>query len=572
MMFYIGSFVLYVLGALWVSRPLVGHMAHAIPIGTSWRLAQDITFQTADPHQLLFYCWSFARNLARGQFIFASDLEFGHLNPSHVNLMGGWGFPLQLGWLGFRALGASESLAYDLVLLGTFPLTGIATQLALRYSGASKSASLIGGIVYSFCAFRVTQAFCGHANGQIMFLFPLVWLALAGWRNTARPLKRFGFGLLLAVSLSSMGLGEWHLFYYTCLLVAGVVAVYAVQRRGAFVVDALYLVPAGVAAIAAFLFVRWAQHFGLDASASAQGRSLAQVLGNTPMPPEFFLPIARSLRDIAFGPDVERRAEYLGLSLLIPGFFAWRYRRELSFGERFDRETRWLGWTGVIALVLIFSPALPPFYWLLKTLIPYWGFTRVKGRLMYIVMFAMAGLAAWTWDRYARHGNLWLRLMPLFVIVDFIVIAPGALLSRGPKDSPVLAAARDVPGELLVLPYVLPDKSAGTGSLRMAMATEHPMLNGYEPVAPKTMHALQKELDPLNNGVIDNAIADTLRAQGVEYVLHDRDVRYFRERRQLGKEQRDALLASGFFERVTEDEDYSLLRLRSAADVAPRAP
>lgn len=567
-MFYVACIVVYLLGALWVTRPLAAHLGEAMPIGTTWRLAQDITFQTADPHQLVFYCWSLARNLARGQFLFTSELEFGPLNPSHVNLMGAWGFPLQLVWMGFRALGAPVMTAYDLVLLCTFPITGLATQAALRYSGASRGASLIGGIAYAFCAFRLTQAFCGHANGQIMFLFPLVWFALAGWRNETRPAKRMAFGALLAVALPSMGLGEWHLFYYTCLVVAGVVVAYGVanrSRKGKLVVDALYLAPAFFAAIAAFAFVRWAQHFGLDASTSSEGRPLQSVLGNTPFIYEFFLPIGRSLRDIAFGPDVERRGQYLGLSLLIPSFLAWRYRREVAQGERFDRENRLLGWVGFIAFVLIFSPALPPLYWLLKHLVPYWGFTRVKGRLAYIVMFAMAHYAAWAYDRYARHGSFWLTLMPAFVVIDFIVLAPGALLSRGPLDSPVLQATRETTGTLLILPYVLPDKSAGTGSLRVAMVTERPMLNGYEPVAPKTMHAMQKTLAPLNDGVMTEELAGMLRAQGVEYVLHDRDVRYFRQRQQLSMVQRDLLVNSGFFDVVTEDASYSLLRLRPAS-------
>ncbi len=133
-------------------------------------------------------------------------------------------------------------------------------------------------------------------------------------------------------------------------------------------------------------------------------------------------------------------------------------------------------------MLLAFSPVLAPLYALLKLVIPYWGLVRVKGRLLFLVMFGLAGLAAWAVDRLGK----WQRWLVAAAVADFVVVAPCAMLSRGPaEDSPVVAQATRGDGPLLVLPFAPPDDAASSVALRIAMLTNRPMVNGYEPVAPQ---------------------------------------------------------------------------------------
>lgn len=558
-MFYLVSALAYSVCALWVSRPLIARFSDAIPMGTTPGGGGDVVFLSGDPHQLLFYCWLFAKNLGDGRFPFANDLEFASINTSGIHVMGAWGFPLQPLWWVATHCGLSAEAAYNVLFLASFPATGVAMAYCLRKLGASKIAAFIAGLAYAFCVFRQVQATCGHANGFLLGIFPLIWLTLWRWLGEAKAVPRAGIALGLGALLFLLAAGEWHLFYYTTLLVAAFVVTALIRHRGAgfraMLIRAATMAPAGLCAIGGLIWVRWFQKFGLDVSPSKAGRSAHEAESLTPLPGEFFVPVARFTRDVVFSHELERRSHYLGLSLLVLIGIAL-YRRKRTEPTPLDGHARVLAWMTLVVLILMFSPVLPPIYALLKLLVPYWGFVRVKGRLSFILMFAVAGLAAWAIDRLRVSARPKLAAIAVTAaLLDFVILSPSTLLSRGP------IAHIEAPGTgpFLHLPYGAPNDAGGSSSHRFMMLLGKPFLNGYEPAAPQAAFDAQAALEGLNTGQVTDTVRAMLTRHGVTHILHDRDVFFGKHRTRLDIASRDRLLASGFFQLVAEDGAVSVL-------------
>ncbi len=561
-MFYVVSALAYTVAALWVSRPLVAHVSSAIPMGTTPKSA-PVDFLTGDPHQLLFYCWLFVKNLREGRFPFANDLEFAGTNPGGIHLMGAWGFPMQPLWGLGVATGLSAEAAYNVLFLASFPVTGVTMAFCARRLGASKAAAFVAGLAYAFCVFRVVQATCGHANGFLVGTFPLVWLSLWSWLGEKRFLRRTWTATGLGALLLFLACGEWHLFYYTTLLVGVFVATVLVRHRGegwrATAYRIASLVPSGFLALCGLVWVRWVQRFGLDLSPVKAGRSAHEAEALTPLPFDFFVPWVRFTRQVVFSHELERRSHYVGLSVLVLIGLALHRRRRTDVTV-LDGQARVLGWTLLITLFLMFSPVLPPLYALLKVLVPYWGFVRVKGRLSFVLVFALAMLAAWAIDRLRTTAKPRLAAIAVAAaLLDFVVVSPQTLLSRGPTAHLTIPGA----GPLLYLPYGAPNDAVGSAAHRYIMATGRPFVNGYEPVGPQAAFDAHTALAELNDGVVNETVRAALDYYGVTHVVHDRDVAYGKRRLRLGTEGRDKLIASGYFELVSEDAEVSVLAYRS---------
>ena len=561
-MFYLVSALAYTLAALWVSRPLIAHFGGAIPMGTTPAPA-DVAFFSGDPHQLLFYCWLFAKNVVGGRFPFANDLEFAGANPGGVHLMGAWGFPLQPLWGLGVAAGLSAEAAYNVLFLASFPVTGIVMAHCARRLGASRTAAFVAGLAYAFCVFRVVQATCGHANGFLLGAFPLVWVALWSWLSETSFWRRTALALGLGGLLLFLACGEWHLFYYTTLLVGAFVATALVRHRGAgwraLAERIASMVPAGLLALCGLVWVRWVQQFGLDVSPVKTGRTAHEAEALTPLPFDFFVPWVRFTRQVVFSHELERRSHYVGLSLLVFIGLAL-HRRKRTEPTELDGQTRVLGWTVLVTLLLMFSPVLPPLYALLKVVVPYWAFVRVKGRLSFILMFAVALLAAWAIDKLRTTAKPKLAAIAVAAaLLDFVVLSPNTLLSRGP------VARLDLPGAgpFLYLPYGAPNDAVGSAAQRWIMATGKPLVNGYEPVGPQAAFDAHAALADLNRGEVSEAVRAALDQYGITHLVHDRDVLYGKHRARLSFESREKLIGSGYFELVADDANVSVLAYRA---------
>ncbi|NWF69558.1 MAG: hypothetical protein HXY40_10770 [Chloroflexi bacterium] len=189
----------YTLAALLTLNLLIIHLNTAVPNGFS-----------SDFYQFHWNVWWLRYALAQGVSPLWSDyVLYPHVNNLSIH----WLTPF---WLPLYAL--LEPLlgrvgAINVMLLLSFPLTGLATFVWLRRLGVGSVIAFVGGLAYAFSPYMLDHMAKTHLNLTTLFWFPLTLLL---WDEIALPRRwprRFSVPLLTlllwAVALTDMQYALW---------------------------------------------------------------------------------------------------------------------------------------------------------------------------------------------------------------------------------------------------------------------------------------------------------------------------------------------------------------------------
>ena len=106
-----------------------------------------------------------------------------------------------------------EVVAYNLVLLSTFVLSGLAAYLLARYHTGSHAAAMLGGLIYAFSPYRLSHLGAGHLP-----LMATQWLPLSLLYLDMTIQKRATSSALLAALFYALGaLSSWYYAYIFAL-------------------------------------------------------------------------------------------------------------------------------------------------------------------------------------------------------------------------------------------------------------------------------------------------------------------------------------------------------------------
>ena len=328
-------------GAHYLARPAAGHGEAA----------------AGDHLQLGWAFWLVGHQLERRASPIADPYSFRPEAEAPPSLQG-WLFGLPYWPLG-EAVG--DVWAYDLIVLLSFVLAGGTACWWLRALGLSRSAALVGGVVFCLMPYRVGQS-TGHLLGLISFLLPATLLALERRRFVTAAV------CLAAIPLS----GQLHLALGAIPLALG----YAWARTPrAYWWKAA--VGAAVALGAGLMVDSWAV-----AGSIGTGRSFAQVERYSAEVSDFVT------RGVGSGIEELVFVGWLTALLAIAGLVAVRRRRGLAV---------LLGLAALLPCLLALGANLPGYetFW---RHVPGLDATRVPERFMPIACLALAALVAFAVD------------------------------------------------------------------------------------------------------------------------------------------------------------------------------
>lgn len=541
----------FVLAGLWFARPLFLHLDDALPFGTTpdvhYQLGKnELPVRPSDIHQVLFHQWLFTDNLAHARNPFANPYEFQPLNTRKLHWLGVWGFPMQL----LHALWSWSSpvLALNLVLLATFPITGLVQYALLRRLALRPSLALLGAGLFTFALGRRVQLFCGHMNGALYFTLPLTVLLylIAVQRCSWRWSCAAGLSVLL------WALGEWHMFYFSSLFMPAVVlAIVMASMQGRELRDArralMHALPllAGAALGAAYLLYYRAQFI---VGSTAEHRTWDELAANSPAP-RFLLDASQHLqKPIMFGTDVESAVALELPSLIVLAFALIA----LAIPKLRGSSTMWMSQERAFLLPVLLCSGLVfallttgahgarvlGLYTVLHRYLPHFDTIRVPGRMIYVVYFALATCLPMSLElvlsgalarssRAARWGGL---VIAGALLAHPIVRAPGVLLSGVLSQSALapLRAAVPVSDPVLLLPVMGASASASSLAEHFIVATQRATLNGYAPNAPAAAAQLLDELKTLNTGELSREAHNALWTIGVRHVVQLEGIDFLR--------------------------------------------
>jgi hypothetical protein len=405
--------------------------------------------------------------------------------------------------------GASPVLAYNLLLMIGFALTGLATYALAWAWTRDRFAAVVAGSLFAFNAHTLTRLVhiqAIHAYGLPLALF-------FADRLIVRPDRTGALGLALSMALLTYTSG--YLAIFGVVMIAIVLAARAADwwqnPRGVIAGFALATIVAAVVVLPVYLpYRRVSIEQGLV-------RSISEARQFSTIPGDYLAAVgrihfstwsSRFFRHDAFFPGVA--------CMVLSGVAVWG-----AVARRTDRaRVLMLCAIGVVGVILSFGPRTPIYGWLFTIFPPMQG---LRGAARFGILFLLAtsclaayGLAA---VRRAHAGTRWVG--PLAVAAVVIVNAETLRAPLWyfrfegiPRIYDVLAGE---PGRVVLVetPFY-PSRRVFGNAEYVINSTAHwrPMLNGYSGFTPQSYRRFAEVL----SNFPDEAAIAMMREAGVTHV------------------------------------------------------
>lgn len=253
------------------------------------------------------------------------NYPFGLENPGHILIPN---YPI-LDLLGktLTQLFSSEIVAYNLIILFSFPLSGIAIYLILKEITNNKYASFLGGLIYTFCAYHFARAQM-HINLVDIYWLPFNILFLIKIYKYSKLRDYIILGIILAITL--LDHYQYGVAAALCTLIF-VIAIFTKNKISRLDFLKKISLSAIISIIIIALFIPWlfkgnitsqTRHFSFDELKVYSARWF-----------NYYLPIPESY---LFGKYTENI-----------------YTNDINkTGSNITEETLFLGWTNLVLLIL----------------------------------------------------------------------------------------------------------------------------------------------------------------------------------------------------------------------------
>jgi hypothetical protein len=402
-------------------------------------------------------------------------------------------------------MGVHQLLAYNLLLLSGFALSGAAMFLLVRSLTQDVGAALVAGFVFAFLPYRFMHY--GHLELQMAQWMPL---CLWAFHRTVRD-GRLRDGLLTGLFLALQTLSSFYygIFFATYLIPVGI-ALLIGARRAHFWPAARAL--AAGAVLAAALIVPFTRPY-FAARQSVGERPLTEVEKYSAIPRDY---LVAHQRNSLFGTDTERtggqeRALFQGI--VVPVLALAALWPPLSMAR--------MGYCAGLAMAFEFSLGTNGllYPWLRDHVLPFRGL-RVPARMAIVLGLSLAILAGYAVARISRAlGSRVARV----VVVAAIALAIAAeyhstlvLDEIWRRPPPVYAALAGQPDAVLLeLPLTSAVPAREPVYMYFSTFHWHRLVNGYSGFSPSWYPELLKRMTRFP----DNETIEDLRRRGVDYVI-----------------------------------------------------
>jgi hypothetical protein len=189
--------------------PLVAHLADGLPFAAVPAEGRELLWRVQGDHlQFYYYLWLVRDRLLEGASFLRDPYQFA-VNGPRLNLPNTF-LPFAVPYVALSAFG--PRLAYNLLVLLSFPLAGLPLALLLHRYGLGRVAAVAGGAVFACLPYRVGVLLGGHPAGLSFGLVPLTL-----WGLEAALAGSIAGGVWCAAALVSLSIMEPHYFYFAML-------------------------------------------------------------------------------------------------------------------------------------------------------------------------------------------------------------------------------------------------------------------------------------------------------------------------------------------------------------------
>lgn len=528
----LASLILAILSWMALSWPLPLHLTSAVTVSAHGGGGQQISImKPSDALQLLYY-FQLVKEWITGATPFFHNLyEFNVGIDADRYAPGGYYVPFSLVY----ALGASvagQAFGMNLAVVVSLWFTMVGTWLLVRRYVADEWVAALFSLFAILLPYRWITLFDGSPTGYAMMWVPFLFLGL----DMAVRDGRLGGGLLGGATLLLAYFGDVHVFFFSVLatpvwcLLAWIMPSSASPgsaRRYAAMFKAL--LPVAVAAVLIAFVVRFESSV-VGQSGIGGGRSLAEV--------SLFSPRKRGF--VEWQPGAAAAQVYLGWPLA--GLMPAGALALIVLAVRQPRtELRRLFFWGLLMVVCVLAGvlALGPhgprqggLFILARVMIPPYVMIRQAAKIFSLMptFMAVAGaMALGAVIRVAPLGAWWraacLAVFGSTMIMGYMRICSPALTRLQESQGAYRAVAADARARgqvprALVVPLWPGDSHYASVYQHYAIAHHVRMVNGYTPAyAQAYFEDVFLRFSNVNQGYLDDDLADALLAKGIEFIL-----------------------------------------------------
>ena len=205
----VALFLLFLLLGVVFTAPLVRHLHHALPYTAVPSPGRELVYGTqGDYLQFYYYLWLVEERLLSGASFLRDPYQFA-IDGARANLPNIF-LPAALLFVPLSALG--HRVAYNVLVLLSFPFAGMAAALLARRYGLSRAGAFVAGVAFACAPYRVGALLGGHPAGLAYPLVPLVLWGIEGALAGSLWSGLVGGGALLGLSMM-----EPHFAYFSAL-------------------------------------------------------------------------------------------------------------------------------------------------------------------------------------------------------------------------------------------------------------------------------------------------------------------------------------------------------------------
>ncbi len=189
--------------------PLAAHLTDALPFAAVPPEGRELsTLIQGDYLQFYYYLWLVRDRLLAGASFLRDPYQFA-VDGARLNLPNTF-LPVALLYVPLSVAG--PRLAYNALVLLSFPLAGLAAALLAYRYGAGRGGAVVAGAVFACLPYRVGALLGGHPAGLAFGLAPL-----ALWGLEGALAGSLAGGVWCAAALVSLAIVEPHFFYFAAL-------------------------------------------------------------------------------------------------------------------------------------------------------------------------------------------------------------------------------------------------------------------------------------------------------------------------------------------------------------------
>jgi hypothetical protein len=429
-------------------------------------------------------------------------------------------FGLSLFSLPIYATTRNPVLAYNVLWLLSFVVSGLAMHaLAFRHT-RSQLAAFTAGLVYAFCFYKMHHAY-GHLSLIWVWLLPFSLVLLERWIEQP-TLRR---AAVWAVAVVLQALTSWYLAVIVVIANAMSLAwMFAIGVRSQWSARLRQLVVVGLAAVA--VMVPFARHYGaLETPTRAELMSLSADWASYLIPPENTWLGQWWLAHIGAGPRWIWGEQTLFLGCVAIGLAATGIGMAVLSG-------RWrIGGGYLLVMILGFALSFGP--WVVDgqerlsafsvlAMFPGISGIRAAARFAVLVMLGLAlfagyGVAAIE-TRFGRRGALAVALLlPLMLSEWFVINLPGGPPTRAEIPTIYRSALLQSARALVSLPEHrgTPEWPIDADYLYYSTVHWRPIVNGFGRAEPPMYAGDIAQIDTFPS----SDSAKRMKQMGVDYVV-----------------------------------------------------